>query len=78
MKTSSFLKPQGLQPWYLWGGGGGGGHMFYVGLNIFTDHSKVVLLLWIVYVISVMYLFCFRACLFIDALLSPAGKGLTS
>ena len=40
--------------------------------------SKVVLLLWIIYVISVLFLLCFRARLFIDALLSPAGKGLTS
>ena len=30
------------------------------------------------YVISVLYLSCFRARLFIDALWSPAGKGLTS
>ena len=28
--------------------------------------------------ISVLYLLCFRARLFIDALWSPAGKGLTS
>ena len=28
--------------------------------------------------ISVLYLLCFRACLFIDDLWSPAGKGLTS
>ena len=27
---------------------------------------------------SVLWLLCFRACLFIDALWSPAGKGLTS
>ena len=30
------------------------------------------------YVISVLFLLCFRARLFIDALWSPAGKGLTS
>ena len=30
------------------------------------------------FVISVSFLLCFRAHLFIDALLSPAGKGLTS
>ena len=29
------------------------------------------------YVISVLFLLCFRARLFIDALWSPAGKGLT-
>ena len=45
----------------------------------FTDRSKAVLLLWIIYVISVLVLLCFRrARLFIDALWSPAGKGLTS
>ena len=37
-----------------------------------------MLLLCIVCVISVFVLLCFRAHLFIDALLSPAGKGLTS
>ena len=36
------------------------------------------LLVWIIYVISVLFLLCFRARLFIDALWSPAGKGLTS
>ena len=46
--------------------------------NIFTDHSKAVLLMWIFHVISVLCLFCFRARLFIDALWLPAGKGLTS
>ena len=46
--------------------------------NIFTDRSKAVLLLWIIYVISVLFLLCFRARLFIDVLWSPAGKGLTS
>ena len=29
-------------------------------------------------VISVLFMLCFRALLFIDALWSPAGKGLTS
>ena len=37
-----------------------------------------MLLLWIIYVISVLFLLCFRARLFIDAFRSPAGKGLTS
>ena len=46
--------------------------------NIFIDRSKAVLLLWIIYVISVLLLSCFRARLFVDALWSPAGKGLTS
>ena len=47
-------------------------------VEYFTDHSKALLLLWIIYVISVLFLLCFRARLFIDALWSPAGKGLTS
>ena len=38
----------------------------------------MVLLLLIIYVISVLCLLCSRARLLIDALLSPAGKGLTS
>ena len=46
-------------------------------VKCFTDRSKVVLLLWIIYVISVLFLLCFRAGLFIDALRAPAGKGLT-
>ena len=33
-------------------------------------------LLWIIYDISALRLFCVRTRLFIDALLSPAGKGL--
>ena len=37
-----------------------------------------MLLLWIIYVIYVLFLLCFRARLFIDALWSPAGKGLAS
>ena len=47
-------------------------------VNIFTDCSKAVFLLWIIYVISVLFLLCFHARLFIDALWSSAGKGLTS
>ena len=51
--------------------------------NIYTNMLKgyvrlLVLLLWIIYIISVLFLLCFRARLFIDALWSPAGKGLTS
>ena len=34
--------------------------------------------MWIIYAISVLSLLCFRARLFINALWSPAGKGLTS
>ena len=37
-----------------------------------------MLLLWIIYAISVLFLLCFCARLFIDALWSPAGKGLAS
>ena len=33
---------------------------------------------WIIYVISVLVLLCFRARMFIDALWSPVGKGLSS
>ena len=47
-------------------------------VKYFTHRSKAVLILWIIYVISVLYLLCFRARLFIDVLWSPAGKGLTS
>ena len=43
----------------------------------FTDRSKAVLLLWIIYVTSVLF-FVMLSCAFIDALWSPAGKGLTS
>ena len=38
----------------------------------------MVLLLWIICVISVLFLLCFHARLFVDALWSPAGRGLTS
>ena len=34
--------------------------------------------MWIIHVISVLFLLCFRARLYIAALWSPAGKGLTS
>ena len=47
-------------------------------LYIFTDRSQAVLLLWTIYVISVLCVLCFCVRLFIDALWSPAGKGLTS
>ena len=43
--------------------------------NISTDRSKAVTL-WNIHIISV--LLCFRARVFIDALWSPAGKGLIS
>ena len=47
-------------------------------VKYFTDRSKEVLLLWIIYVISVLFLLCLCARLFIDALWSHAGKWLTS
>ena len=47
-------------------------------VKYFTDCSKVVLLLWIFYVSTVLCLLFLCACLFICALWSPAGKGLTS
>ena len=43
-----------------------------------TDRSKAVLILWILYVFSVLRLLCLCARLFICTLWSPAGKGLTS
>ena len=42
-----------------------------------TDLSKAVLLLWILYDFSVLCLLCIYMRLFICALWSPAGKGLT-
>ena len=47
-------------------------------VKYFADRSKAVLLLWTIYVISILFLLGFRAHLFIDALWSPARKGLTS
>ena len=49
----------------------------YTGLE-YLEVELEVLLLWIIYVISVLFLLCFRTCLFINALWSPAGKGLAS
>ena len=37
-----------------------------------------MLILWIIYVISFLFLLCFRVRLFINALWSSAGKGLAS
>ena len=50
---------------------------------VFPDHThyfnfKSVLLWWIIHVISVLFLLCLHAGLFIGALWSPAGKGLIS
>ena len=46
--------------------------------SLSRDRSKAVPLLWIIYVISVLFLLCFRVCLFIDDLWSPARKEVTS
>ena len=46
--------------------------------NIFTDNSKAMLLLWIIYVISVLFLLCFHAHMFTDVLWLRARNGLTS
>ena len=45
--------------------------------NIFTDRSKAVLLLWIIFCYS-CFVFFMLPCLFIAALWSHAGKELTS
>ena len=37
-------------------------------MKYFTDRSKAVVLLWVIYVISILFLLYFFACLFIDAL----------
>ena len=47
-------------------------------VKYFTDRSKAVLLLWIFFIFSVLCLLCLCTRLFICALWSPAGKGLTS
>ena len=47
-------------------------------VKYFTDRSKAVLLFWIYNVFSVFCLLFLCARLFIYALWSPAGKGLTS
>ena len=46
--------------------------------KILYDRSKAVLLLWIFNVFSVLCLLCLCGRLFIYALWSPTGKGLTS
>ena len=46
--------------------------------KMFFYRSKAVLLLWIIYLISVLFLVCFSARQLINALWSSAGKGLTS
>ena len=55
-----------------------GKKMTRIGFTFVTDRSKAVLLLWIIYVVSVLFCYAFHARLFDDALWSPAGKLLTS
>ena len=45
---------------------------------MFSDRSKVMLLLWIIYVISVLFCYAFIHVLFVDALWLHAGKELNS
>ena len=42
------------------------------------DRSRAVLLLWIIYVNSVLFCYCFPVRRFVDAVWSPVGKGLIS
>ena len=42
--------------------------------NFFTDHSKAVLLEWVIFCYS-CFVFVILSCLFIAVLWSPAGKG---
>ena len=44
--------------------------------NFLTDHSKAVLLLWILFVVCVSCLSVILSCMFFAAFWSPAGKGL--
>ena len=47
-------------------------------VKYFTDHSKAVLLLWIIYVYFCLVFVMLSFTSVFDALWSPAGKGLTS
>ena len=49
--------------------------MFKPSSNFLTERSKVVLLLWVPFVICVSCLIVIVSCLFTEALWSPAGKG---
>ena len=48
----------------------------FITVIFFLIRSKVVLLLWIPFVI-LCFVFVILSCLFLEALWSPAGKGLT-
>ena len=53
--------------------------MFKYSSEFFTDRSKAVLLLWILFCyLCFTVVFIILSCLFLAALWSPAGKGLTS
>ena len=47
-------------------------------VKYFTDHSKVMLFFVDFLCYFCLVMLCFHARLFVDALWSPAGKGLTS
>ena len=55
-----------------------GKNKLYLRFSLLSLRSKAVLLLWIFYVFFVLCLLCICGRLFTCALLSPAGKGLTS
>ena len=46
--------------------------------GIFAGRSRALFLLWIICVVSVMFLLCFCARLFVGDLWSPAGRRLAS
>ena len=49
----------------------------FIGLSPPVKYFLLTVPMWIIYVISVLFVLCFRVRLFIDALWSPAGKGLS-
>ena len=53
-------------------------NLFIPSSDMFADRSKAVLLLWNFCYLCFMFVFIMLPCLFLTALRSPAGKGLTS
>ena len=54
-------------------------NMFKTSRDFLTDRSKAVLLLWIILChLCFMFVFFILSCLYLAALWSPVGKGLTS
>ena len=53
-------------------------HVIFAMLPFVLSPKETILIILVIYVISVLFLLCFRARLFIDAFWSSAGKGLTS